>query len=164
MQEKQDKKKHKPNDSAIPILTTSGSVDSISASDHVFDQGESTDISPESLAFILNLRSVKPDISNQSDKLTQSEIKKQAIERGNLENKSLDQDIREREKYTDKIYNLIYKWLQGIGLIILFQGFLPKKFFYLSDKVLIALIGGTTINVLGLFAIVVCYLFRKPKD
>jgi uncharacterized membrane-anchored protein len=35
--------------------------------------------------------------------------------------------------------------------------------FHLSDSVLIALIGGASVNVIGLVAIVTNYLFSKPK-
>jgi len=71
------------------------------------------------------------------------------------------QNINERKKYADRIYNLVCCWLIGIGVIIFYQGLWPEwKIFHLSDKMLITLIGGTTINILGIFVIVTKYLFR----
>ena len=47
-------------------------------------------------------------------------------------------------------------------LLLALQGFLsPWKVFALSDAVILAAIGGTTVNVLGIFIIVVNYLFPK---
>ncbi len=73
----------------------------------------------------------------------------------------LKQNIDERKKYAKLIYKLIRNWLIGIFLLILSHGICSILGYILfSDKVLIAIIGGTTINVLGLFAIVVRYLFK----
>ncbi len=95
----------------------------------------------------------------------------------------LKQDREERQKYARYLFQLICAWLLGIYSIIMFSGFgsttvrinlsdVPgvqrleefKPSFQLSDAVLLALIGGTTINVLGLFVIVANYLFNSPKD
>lgn len=96
--------------------------------------------------------------------------------------KILQQDRQERQKYAKYLFKLICAWLLGIYSIIMLAGFgattarfdmsdLPvvkrlelKPSFQLSDAVLLALIGGTTINVLGLFVIVANYLFNSPKD
>lgn len=96
--------------------------------------------------------------------------------------KILKQDREERQKYARYLFKLICAWLLGIYSIIMLSGVgattarfdmsdLPvvkrlefKPSFKLSDAVLLALIGGTTINVLGLFVIVANYLFNSPKD
>jgi len=96
--------------------------------------------------------------------------------------KILQQDRQERQKYAKYLFKLICAWLLGIYSIIMLAGFgatvarfdmsdVPvvkrlefKPSFKLSDAVLLALIGGTTINVLGLFVIVANYLFNSPKD
>ena len=95
-----------------------------------------------------------------------------------VELKGLRQDIKARKRYARNIFTLIVCWLIAIFLILLFQGFSGAKdgylsfafdnlhvqaslSFKLSDSVLIALIGGTTANVLGLFIFVVQYLFPK---
>lgn len=94
----------------------------------------------------------------------------------------LKQDREERQKYARYLFLLICAWLLGIYSIIILSGVgsttvrinlsdLPvaqrleefKPSFQLSDAVLLALIGGTTLNVLGLFVIVANYLFKAPK-
>jgi hypothetical protein len=73
------------------------------------------------------------------------------------------QDIAARRKYARRIFYLIVWWLVGDFVLLLLQGFLkPLKLFQLSDAVLLAVIGGTTANVLGIFMVVVWYLFPKP--
>lgn len=92
--------------------------------------------------------------------------------------KGLRQDIKARKRYARCIFRLIVWWLVSIFVMLLLQGFLSeakievlwppfcplwktKIGFRLSDPVLLALIGGTTANVLGLFFFVVQYLFPK---
>lgn len=95
--------------------------------------------------------------------------------------KVLKQDREERGKYADKLFNLICTWLIVISLLIIGSGYkndldttitnssgkiirettTPPRF-ELSDKVLLALIGGTTASILGLFVIVANYLFKAP--
>jgi hypothetical protein len=93
-----------------------------------------------------------------------------------------EQDIKERRIYANKIFKLLSIWLVSVFTVIVFQGFSTesssvkavfketpsflKSFvfqprFNLPDSVLLALIGGTTINVIGIFVIVANYLFPK---
>lgn len=66
----------------------------------------------------------------------------------------------QRKEYAKSVYKLIVWWLVGIGLLLLLAGFgRTFGFFHLPDAVLLAIIGGTTVNVLGLFAIVMRHLF-----
>ena len=100
-----------------------------------------------------------------------------------LEIANLKQDMEARREYADKLYRLIIWWLSGIGLLIVFQGFtfdfvflatpsVSSNFkdyfpisFSLSDKVFIAILTGTTVNVLGLFLVVARYFYKsKEKD
>jgi hypothetical protein len=76
----------------------------------------------------------------------------------------LIQDMAERKKYAGRIFCLLAIWLIGIFLLLLLQGFLsPHNWFNLDDKVIIAAIGGTTLNVIGIFIVVARYLFpQKP--
>ena len=76
--------------------------------------------------------------------------------------KGILQDQDERKNYAKKIYLLIVFWLFGVGLIIVLDATLsPHGYFLMSESVQIALIGGTTANVLGLFIVVVNYLFKR---
>jgi hypothetical protein len=94
----------------------------------------------------------------------------------------LKQDRNERGKYADKLFKLICVWLVVISVVIVGSGYkndlditvthpngkvisktITPPQFALSDTVLLALIGGTTASVLGLFVIVANYLFNTPK-
>lgn len=85
--------------------------------------------------------------------------------------KQIDALISARTEYAQKIFGLLAKWLIGVGVVIVLQGFhvgphgggawLPFGSFNLSDKVILALIGGTTLNVIGIFTIVANFLFPK---
>jgi hypothetical protein len=93
---------------------------------------------------------------------------------------SYHQDTKERKSYANKIFWLLACFLGGAFFLLLVSA-LPKSISValqhvpqfthvvidhgLYDGVLIALIGGTTANVIGLFAIVASYLFpKKPND
>ena len=77
-----------------------------------------------------------------------------------LELKSREQDIEHREKYANRLFWFVAVWVGLMLIIVLLEGseLVP---FDLSDTVLTTLIGATTANVLGLFAIVANYLFPK---
>ncbi|MDX9702374.1 MAG: hypothetical protein RBU23_04935 [Candidatus Auribacterota bacterium] len=92
------------------------------------------------------------------DSLASTEIS--LLEREDLRDRK---QIREqRKKYADKVFNLIKWWLIFIGVVLVIQGTISfwwtREFF--SDAVLLAIIGGTTANVLGLFALVLKFLFN----
>jgi hypothetical protein len=84
-----------------------------------------------------------------------------------LELESRKQDIELRGKFSRRIFSLIVVWLLIVLMIVIFEGFhttICTHDFKLSDNVLLALIGSTTANVLGVFIIVVHYLFPdSPK-
>ena len=71
---------------------------------------------------------------------------------------SAKQDREERKGYAKKLYWLIAVWLASVLLLLIAHG-LTSIAFFLSDSVILAIVGGTTLNVLGLFAIVTKYLF-----
>jgi len=70
------------------------------------------------------------------------------------------QDREQRKEYADKLFILIKYWLIALLAVLLINGW-GILWFELSDAVLLALVGGTTANVLGLFLIVLYYLFPK---
>jgi len=74
--------------------------------------------------------------------------------------KQQQQDRQDRGKFTYAILFLICIWLAGLITILLFQGW-GFYGFKLSHAVVIAFIGGTTGNVIGLLFIVLRYLFPK---
>lgn len=66
-----------------------------------------------------------------------------------------------RRRYSLRIFIITSGWLISVVGILLLVGF---KVLDLSDSVLIALLGTTTVNVLGFFIIVIQYLFNKDKS
>ncbi len=65
-----------------------------------------------------------------------------------------------------RVFWLVVGWLIFVGIVVVADGIKPvwnNDRFDLSDPVLIALITTTTINVIGLFFIVLRYLFPNPN-
>ena len=78
--------------------------------------------------------------------------------------KSLRQDRKQRRLFAQRIYWVVVAWLAVLFLVIGASGIKGTIFrFEISEKVLLMLIGSTTANVLGLFGVVLYYLFPKPK-
>lgn len=111
-----------------------------------------------------NIKEAPP--AKKADEFTRTEEKQIDEELKRADLKSKHQDITERKKYTGRIFWLIVGWLIAVLVILLLQGFYKiwKVYFLLSDNVILALIGGTTANVLGIFIIVTKYLFPKTKE
>lgn len=74
--------------------------------------------------------------------------------------KSFAQDTGERKKYAKRIFGLTCAWVVGIYALLLLQGFRPFGF-KLSDNVILAAIGSTTANIIGVFLIVTRYFFPR---
>ena len=118
------------------------------------------------------LRKILPTLAEKelsgSDVLGEDELvkdEKQVLEDASIEarQKNLDlqsqsQDIAERKKYALWLYVLIVGWLISVMLAV-FLG----QLCHISDSVLIALITGLSVNVTGLFVLVVRYLFYRPS-
>ena len=102
--------------------------------------------------------------ADEPDPQTSEENKDLAKQRReDLVNLQLEQDLTERKKYAGRIFWLIVGWIVAIFAIIVLQGFSAKTGFSISDTVLMTLIGGTTINILGIFIVVANYLFPKTN-
>ena len=99
---------------------------------------------------------------NTSDQKAREEERALELAQKEAELDALKQDISERKQYAKRIFNLIRAWLIGIFCLLLLQGFLSNLgLFDLSEAVILAVVGGTTLNVLGIFIVVVNYLFPK---
>ncbi len=98
-------------------------------------------------------------ISNEPDKQSKLELD---YERRRLENVGLAQDISARRKYAFRVFLLVIGWIIGIYLLLVFQGFRFRSF-HLSDNILLAAIGSTTANIIGILLIIVKYLFSGRK-
>ena len=77
------------------------------------------------------------------------------------ENKSDTQDRGQRKGFAISVFALVSLYLAAVLTILFIQGF--NKSFYLSDSVLITLLGTTTANVISILVIVVTYLFSRKK-
>ena len=73
---------------------------------------------------------------------------------------SYKSDTVARKEYAKKIFGLTCAWVGAIYLLLLLQGF-NYSGFKLSDNVLLAAIGSTTANIIGVFLIVTRYFFPK---
>lgn len=74
---------------------------------------------------------------------------------------SEEQDIAERKKYAWYFFVLSSSWVFVISVLLFFQGFGGGLDFKLSDPVLLAAIGSTTANILGIIYVVANYLFPR---
>lgn len=126
---------------------------------------ELADIEGEAVQDLLEMVPVGGDAADaQSSEQTYLEREKDIY----LE--SLAQDTKARKEYAEKLFNLIQKWLYAIFFLMLAAGFLHEGsplsslYFKLSDTVLVALITSTTATVIGLFIVVVNYIFHRPKS
>jgi len=101
-------------------------------------------------------------IPEKPDKNTKVEEAQYKANKHSEEIANSKQDRDERKLYAGRIFTLICIWLGIITLIIIFQGFRFADF-RLEQPVLLALIGSTTLNVVGIFVIVTRYLFPVKK-
>jgi magnesium-transporting ATPase (P-type) len=69
------------------------------------------------------------------------------------------QDRTERKSYANKVFYLISVFICLTLLIVFLAGFKCGSF-QLSDTVLTVLLSTTTVNVIGIFMVVMKYLFR----
>jgi len=96
----------------------------------------------------------------------------QELERYGAQTEGQKQDIKERKKYAQLFFYLSCAWLAAIVVILMLQGFGSQGFdslwktpFKLSDSIVLAMIGSTTANVLGILYIVAKYLFpNRGRD
>lgn len=91
------------------------------------------------------------------DKELEREFKREQIKTWQLYNSTLTTNATERKKYAFYIFLVTCIWA---GLIFLFLFLEALGYFYLSEKVLIALITTTTVNFFGFFLLVTKYLFN----
>ena len=71
------------------------------------------------------------------------------------------QNVEARKRYSHRIFIITTGWLVSVVFILVAVGL---EWLKLPESVLIALLGTTTINVLGFFVIVIQYLFNKDKS
>lgn len=120
---------------------------------------------PDSLQAILKaIKAPNPsEISREPDNATQLNLLKAKQTQAELE--SYQQDTRERKRYALAFFVLCCVWIGVITTILLLQGFgsfwFGKMPFRLSEAVILAAIGSTTVNIIGILFVVANYLFPK---
>lgn len=92
---------------------------------------------------------------------TKEELAEYEAEEWKVRLAGMRQDIEERKNYAKKVFRLIAFWIAGIFILLLIDGSKPYGF-GLSENIMLAVIGGTTLNILGVFIFVMKYLF-DPK-
>jgi hypothetical protein len=92
----------------------------------------------------------------------QIETQKIELDRLRLENNALSVNTGHRDRWARKLFPLCAGWLVAVVAVLMLEGF-HSWGFHLDNSVLIAFIGTTTADVLGLGYIVVNYLFPKPS-
>ena len=98
----------------------------------------------------------------------EEDIRKQELRRLELENAARegenagdDQDRQQRKEFADKIFDFVRNYMLFVCVVLFLKGITSQ--FYLSDAVIITLLGTTTANVIGIWIIVVTYLFSRKK-
>ncbi|MDE2999179.1 MAG: hypothetical protein OXU79_08910 [Gemmatimonadota bacterium] len=106
-----------------------------------------------------------PDVlTDREDKLIDRQRRSEETKKLRLKNRELKQNISERKIYADRVYWLVGTFLVALFTLVLAQGWSAYTGFRIQNNVLIALITGATANVVGLFIVVVKYLFPKVSD
>jgi hypothetical protein len=100
------------------------------------------------------------NVSKQPDQETDTGVENLDDQRKRTENEGIAQDISERKKYATYFFVLSCAWLVLVASLLLLQGFVLAHF-HLDDPVILAAIGATTVNVLGILYVVANYLFPK---
>ncbi len=104
----------------------------------------------------------QPDaLTDHEDKLIVRERRSEETKKLRLKNRELNQNISERKRYADRIYWLVSACLIALYTLVLVQGWSIYTDFRIPENVFIALITSATANVVGLFIVVVKYLFPK---
>lgn len=103
---------------------------------------------------------VVDEASDEPDDCTTIEAYDLAHKKAEL--KGFQEDIAARKQYAKNIFVLTCLWVGGIYALLLLQGFAFRGF-RLADSVMLAAIGSTTANIIGVFLIVTRYFFPKRR-
>lgn len=107
------------------------------------------------------------DAVHDEEPSTESELKLQDAsfdsKQKKWELKRYKQNYKLRREFAKYIRYIVFGWILFIGLILVWAG---NKIgdFYLSDSVLIALISGTSVNIIGLMWVVAKNLFPNSDN
>lgn len=107
-----------------------------------------------------------PDAEEKTVSSIENNKRQEEYNRLKEETAGIKQDREERKVYAGKTFNLLCVYMVCVGILLLMSGFSwsEKAKFHLSDPVLIAILGTTTTNILGIFYFVANYLFPKRHN
>ncbi|WP_303224030.1 hypothetical protein [Butyricimonas faecihominis] len=110
----------------------------------------------------------KSNVNNRTYDDVEENIRKQKLRRLELENAAIEgenegdsQDRKQRKEFADKIFDFVRNYMLFVCIVLFLKGITSQ--FYLSDTVIVTLLGTTTANVIGILIIVVTYLFSRKK-
>lgn len=103
---------------------------------------------------------VLPNVSEEADAETTEELTDFEEQHNRLELQEHEQNINLRKEFARKIFWLVICWLVSMLAILMLEGFKISDF-SLSNSVMLALVGSSTLNILGLLYVVTHYLFPK---
>ena len=98
------------------------------------------------------------DIEIRKEELRGYKLRNNAIEG---ENQGDAQDREQRKEFAEKIFEFVRSYMIAVFVMLFLKAITPR--FYLSDNVIITLLGTTTANVIGILIIVVTYLFSRKR-
>ncbi len=72
---------------------------------------------------------------------------------------------KQRRKYAHRIFVMCCSWVCAVFVLLMFSGFGSYQHFrfHLSDQVILTAIGSTTVNIIGVFLIVVRFIFHDKE-
>lgn len=111
----------------------------------------------------ITIDSIVPAPESSTDVSTLSielELKQAQLETAQLLNQELQDNILRRGNWGNRVFWLLLGWLFAVVAVLFLEGF-HYHGFHLENSVLIAFIGSTTADVVGLGYIVANYLFAK---
>jgi hypothetical protein len=92
-------------------------------------------------------------------KLEELELKRLDVSLKREELNSQEQDRKQRKDFSNKIFGLLIGFLSVTLLIVIASGIKPLCF-KLSENLLITLLATTSADIIGIFILVVRYLFK----
>lgn len=110
---------------------------------------------------VITAPAVVPSDPDKESKLEHDRLER--VHKG-LINLDLQQNIKQRKIYAVCIFGLVFLWLAGVYVMLLFEGF-HYHGFNLTETEVLAAITSTTANIIAVLIIIVKYLFptRPPK-
>lgn len=90
------------------------------------------------------------------------ETRQAALDATKIHNAGLAKYFQQREDWGDRVFWMLVGWLVSVVAVLVLDGFHVHGF-HLDNSIMIAFIGTTTADVLGLGYVVANFLFPKPS-